>query len=113
MQKGIMVAWMFVGLIEASENNESITDNNISQINAQHLYKKCAGCHGSDGKTLALNKSPIIAGSDKNATLTKLQGYQKGDLDKQGMGRLMFVQVDGLKPNELEALAGYIATMER
>ncbi len=86
-------------------------DNNT--VDAQKLYQKCAGCHGSDGKTIALNVSPMIAGHDKNTTLTKLQSYQQGRLDSVGLGRLMSTQVERLSPNELEALAEYISKMEK
>lgn len=94
------------------KTHQLLDDNATTKIDIEELYKKCAGCHGSDGKTKALNKSPIIAGSDANATLAKLQSYQKGELDIAGLGRLMTTQVDGLKPEELEALAHYIATMK-
>ena len=95
------------------KTNELLDDNTTQKIDAKELYVKCAGCHGTDGKTKALNKSPIIAGADYNTTLTKLQGYQKGELDTSGMGRLMTTQVDGLKPQELKALAEYISKMEK
>ncbi|MBN2825434.1 MAG: c-type cytochrome [Campylobacterales bacterium] len=135
MQKALMIVLIVITLLNADENNASLTqktndlldsignstkeianelfDNNSTEIDAQALYKKCAGCHGSDGKTAALTKSSIIAGSDKNETLHTLQEYQKGELDKTGMGRLMYTQVDGLKLEELEALAEYIAKMEK
>ncbi|MEA2027841.1 MAG: c-type cytochrome [Campylobacterota bacterium] len=96
-----------------AKTNELLDTNSTHKINANALYSKCVGCHGSDGKTKALNKSPIIAGADYNATLTQLQGYQKGELDTAGMGRLMTTQVDGMKPEELEALAQYISTMKK
>jgi len=96
-----------------AKTHELLDDNATNEIDAKALYSKCVGCHGSDGKTKALNKSPIIAGSDMNATLTKLQGYQLGELDTSGMGRLMTTQVDGMKLEELEALAEYIAKMEK
>jgi len=86
---------------------------NNSTVDTQKLYQKCAGCHGSDGKTVALNVSPMIARSDKNATLTKLYGYQQGTLDTVGLGRLMSTQVNRLTPDELEALAEYISKMEK
>lgn len=94
-----------------TKTNQLLDNNSTINIDVEKLYKKCAGCHGSDGKTPALNKSPIIAGSDYNTTLTKLQGYQAGELDTAGMGRLMTTQVDGMEPEELEALAEYIAKM--
>jgi len=95
-----------------TKTHELLDSNATIPIDAEALYKKCAGCHGSDGKTKALNKSLIIAGADSNTTLSKLQGYQKGELDIAGMGRLMTTQVDGLSLEELQALATYIQQMQ-
>jgi len=100
-------------LVDAiKEKTQELLDDNASKP-IDELYTKCAGCHGTDGKTKALNKSPIIAGSDFNTTLTKLQNYQEGNLDTTGMGRLMTAQVDGLSHEELKALAEYISRMEK
>jgi cytochrome c553 len=95
------------------KTHDLLDDNTTQKVDALELYKKCAGCHGSDGKTKALNKSPVIAGADLNTTLTKLQAYQKGELDNSGMGRLMTTQVDGLSLEELTALSKYIAKMPK
>ncbi len=106
MRQSTFVTVIFFSLLYGGNEDNSTVD-------AQKLYQKCAGCHGSDGKTVALNVSPMIAGNDKNATLTQLQSYQQGRLDTVGLGRLMSTQVNRLSPNELEALAEYISKMEK
>ncbi len=106
MRQSTFVTVIFFSLLHGGNEDNSTVD-------AQKLYQKCAGCHGSDGKTVALNVSPMIAGNDKNATLIQLQSYQQGRLDTVGLGRLMSTQVNRLSPNELEALAEYISKMEK
>ena len=82
-----------------------------SSIDAAALYKKCAGCHGADGKTPALGKSAPIAGLDPKVIEEDIKGYQAGTLNKQGMGGVMKGQVAGLKEEEIKALAEYISKL--
>ena len=76
------------------------------------LYKKCAGCHGADGKQKALGKSAPIAGMDKATLVEELKAYKAGTLNKYGMGALMKTQVASMSDEEIEALAEYIANMK-
>ena len=75
-------------------------------------YAKCAGCHGVDGKTKALGKSPEIAGQSKEELVTKINGYKAGTLDAAGMGTLMKGQVASMSDTEIDAVAGYISTLK-
>jgi len=89
-----------------------LEDNNSSkEINVVELYTKCKGCHGSDGKIKALNKSPIIASQNIDDLISKLKGYRGGELDNYGMGRLMTTQTEDLTTPEIEALAKYISKL--
>ena len=83
-----------------------------SSASAKELFNKCASCHGPDGKRKALGKSGVIAGMKKEEILKKLRGYKSGTLNLYGMGALMKTQVGGLSDKELEALAGYIASIK-
>jgi len=65
----------------------------VVDIAAKEIYTKCAGCHGVDGKTKALGKSPVIAGQSKEELMTKIKGYKAGTIDVAGMGNLMKGQV--------------------
>jgi cytochrome c553 len=76
------------------------------------VYKKCAGCHGVDGKTKALGKSAVISGQSKEDLVTKISGYKAGTLDTAGMGTLMKGQVSSLSDTEIDALAAYISTLK-
>ncbi|MEA3456878.1 MAG: c-type cytochrome [Campylobacterota bacterium] len=75
-------------------------------------YAKCAGCHGADGKTKALGKSPEIAGQSKEELITKINGYKAGTLDTAGMGTLMKGQVASMSDADIDAVAGYISTLK-
>ena len=75
-------------------------------------YAKCAGCHGADGKTLALGKSPVIAGQSKEELVTKLNGYKAGTINVSGMGTLMKGQVSTMDDAAIEAVSTYISTLK-
>jgi cytochrome c553 len=75
-------------------------------------YAKCAGCHGADGKTLALGKSSVIAGQSKEELITKLNGYKAGTINVSGMGTLMKGQVASMDDAAIEAVSTYISTMK-
>jgi cytochrome c553 len=76
------------------------------------LYAKCAVCHGSDGKTKALGKSPVIAGQSKEDLITKLNAYKAGTRNEAGMGTLMKGQVASMDDKSIAALAAYISTLK-
>ncbi len=76
------------------------------------LYKKCAGCHGADGKTKALGKSAPIAGLDAVASAADMEAYKAGTLNKNGMGGLMKAQVASYSSDDIKAVAEYIAAMK-
>jgi len=78
----------------------------------KEAYAKCAGCHGTDGKTKALGKSPVIAGQTKEALVTKINGYKAGTIDVAGMGNLMKGQVATMDDATIEAVSTYISTLK-
>ena len=78
----------------------------------KEAYAKCAGCHGSDGKTKALGKSPIIAGLDKVELIKMLKEYRAGTRNVAGMGALMKGQVASFDDATLVELATYISSMK-
>jgi cytochrome c len=73
------------------------------------LYKKCAACHGVDGKKPALNKSGPIAGLDKAVIMADLNAYKAGTLNRKGMGNLMKTQMAAYSDADIEAVAAYIS----
>lgn len=73
------------------------------------LYKKCAACHGADGKKPALNKSAVIAGQSASELTASLTAYRNGSRNVSGMGALMKGQVGSMSDAQIAALAEYIS----
>ena len=74
------------------------------------LYKKCAGCHGKDGKTVALGKGAVIAGQPADELVKKLEGYRKGTYGGS-MQRVMIDQITKLTRQEVKEVAAHISTL--
>ncbi len=72
------------------------------------LYNKCAGCHGADGKKLALGKSAVIGGQSRAKTIEQLKKYKAGTLNLYGMGALMKGQVAQMSDKEIADVATHI-----
>ncbi|NKQ40412.1 MAG: c-type cytochrome [Sulfurovum sp.] len=77
------------------------------------LYAKCAGCHGKDGKTKALGKSPSIAGLAVDTLVKDMEGYKAGTLNKSGMGGVMKGQVVSYTPEQIKEVAEYISKLPK
>ena len=78
----------------------------------KEAYAKCAGCHGADGKTKALGKSPVIAGQSKEDLVSQLKEYKAGTRNEAGMGNLMKGQVATMDDATIEAVATYISKLK-
>ncbi|WP_415406502.1 c-type cytochrome [Sulfurovum sp. CS9] len=86
--------------------------DSIIDAAGKEAYAKCAGCHGADGKTKALGKSPEIAGQSKEELVTKINGYKAGTINVAGMGNLMKGQVASMDDATIEAVSIYISTLK-
>jgi cytochrome c553 len=73
------------------------------------LYKKCAGCHGSSGQKVALDKSKVIKGWDATKIANAIQGYQNGTYGGTMKG-IMKSQVSSLDEKQIDILAKHIAS---
>lgn len=97
---------------------EKVTTATVAAIDStlagegQKIYAKCSGCHGVDGKTKALGKSPVIAGQSKVDLMTKMKAYKAGTRDKNGMGTLMKGQMTSLDDAAIAEVATYISTLK-
>jgi len=76
------------------------------------LFKKCAGCHGADGKTKALGKSEVIAGQNAEDLVKKITAYKAGTRNVAGMGTLMKGQVATMSDEDIKAVAAYISNLK-
>jgi cytochrome c553 len=105
--------------VKAVDNAEKAVDtavagavDTIIDTAGKEAYAKCAGCHGADGKTLALGKSPVIAGQSKEELVTKINGYKAGTINVSGMGNLMQGQVASMDDTAIEAVSIYISKLK-
>jgi len=97
---------------KAVDTVEKTAKEAVADDDGAKLYAKCSGCHGADGKTKALGKSPVIAGQSKEALVTKLNAYKAGTRNEAGMGTLMKGQVASMDDKSIAALAAYISTLK-
>jgi cytochrome c len=72
----------------------------------------CAGCHGADGKTKALDKSAPIAGMGAGAIDAALKGYKAGKLNKYGEGATMGGSVSALSDADIKSISDYAGSLK-
>lgn len=100
---------------EIKEQAEKVSDaatEAIASISAPTAYAKCKGCHGADGKTVALGKSAVIAGQDKEVLIASMNEYKAGTKNVAGMGSLMKGQVASMSDEDIEAVAEYLSSVK-
>ncbi len=99
-------------LKEQAEKVSVAASDAMATMTAPAAYAKCKGCHGADGKTVALGKSAVIAGQDKAAIIASLNEYKAGTKNVAGMGGLMKGQVASLSDEDFEAIAEYLSSVK-
>ncbi|WP_456433103.1 c-type cytochrome [Nitratifractor sp.] len=109
-KKAIELTAQAAGAVEKTAHQVKAALSPVEQGKA--LFAKCAGCHGSDGKTPALGKSPAIAGQSKEDLVSKIEGYKAGTRNAYGMGNVMHAQVESYNEEQIEALSAYISSLK-
>ena len=99
-------------VVEAAVTATAAVADTAKNVAGAAAYAKCKGCHGADGKTKALGKSPEIAGQTKEDLVTKLNGYKAGTINVAGMGTLMKGQVALMSDADIDAVSTYISTLK-
>lgn len=72
----------------------------------EKLAKKCAGCHGADGK--GKKDNPAIAGMAEDAFIQAMEDYASGKKDNKTMKRT----ASKLSEEDIENLAAYFASLK-
>ena len=85
-------------------------EDETQSINAKILFGACAVCHGQNGEKVALGKSQIIKGWDKEKVIAALNGYKDGSYGGVMKG-VMKSQVINKTDAEIEALAEFISNL--
>jgi cytochrome c len=78
------------------------------------IYKKCAVCHGADGKMVYAGKVPAVTSLTKEQIIQHLNEYKEGTRNAFGMGAVMSAQAKlNIKSDaDAEAVASYIETLK-
>ena len=79
--------------------------------NGAEIFKQCAICHGDQAQKRSLDVSAVIAGMDAKQVVKTLKAYQAGEVDKYGFGKMMQGQATKLSAEEMQAVAGYVASL--
>ena len=70
----------------------------------------CANCHGTDGKSVALDSGLLgLAGLDKAYLVEQLNAFRDGKRPATVMHQL----TKGYTPQQLDAIAGYFAAQKK
>lgn len=77
------------------------------------IFKKCAGCHGSDGKNKAFGKSGVIAGQDAADLVESLTFYKESEFKGQGSTLVMAKQLKTFSAKDITDLALYISKLPK
>ena len=96
---------------EANATEANTTTAAAPAADGKTAFAACGACHGPDGKTAALGKSPVIAGQAKDVLVTKMKGYKDGSINLTGNGPVMQGQMANLNDEQIEALAEYISKL--
>jgi cytochrome c len=73
------------------------------------LFARCSGCHGADGAKSFLTAKPL-KGMKAADALKALEGYKAKTYGKEKKA-MMEAQAKDLSPEDMKALADYIATL--
>jgi len=76
-------------------------------VSARNLASACFTCHGTDGHSVG-GVPPSLAGRDRNDLLQAMKDFKA---DKRP-ATIMHQQAKGYTDQELEALAGYFASVK-
>lgn len=87
----------------------------FAQSPSSKTYKKCAACHGNDGKKSApgARGDITIAGLPRYKIIGDLQAYKRQVGNKGGTKAVMQEQAKSLSQNDIQALAEYISKLPK
>ena len=93
-------------------NNKNTTVTMINDNSGRVLYRKCSGCHGSNGTINALGYSKQISKMTPTEIKLAIIGYQKGTYGGRHK-TMMKNSVMGIRDiNNIHILANYISDLD-
>lgn len=102
-------------LAQDSTQNSTKDLGHFAQNPSSKTYKKCAACHGNDGKKSApgARGDITIAGLPRYKIIGDLQAYKRQVGNKGGTKAIMQEQAKSLSQNDIQALAEYISKLPK
>lgn len=102
-------------LAQDSMQNSTKDLEHFAQSPSSKTYKKCAACHGNDGKKSApgARGDITIAGLPRYKIIGDLQAYKRQVGNKGGTKAIMQEQAKSLSQNDIQALAEYISKLPK
>lgn len=102
-------------LAQDSTQNSTKDLEHFAQSPSSKTYKKCAACHGNDGKKSApgARGDITIAGLPRYKIIGDLQAYKRQVGNKGGTKAIMQEQAKSLSQNDIQALAEYISKLPK
>ena len=74
------------------------------------LYAQCSKCHGAKGEATTFSRP--IGGWERSQVVNALKAYRAGERSLRGQGSIMRQQMSAFSDAQMEAVAGYIATLK-
>ncbi len=75
------------------------------------IFKKCAKCHGKDGRHRAFGRSEIIAGQDVTDLVETMKFFKDSKFKARGVTKVMAKLIKQLSYSEILKLAKYISKL--
>ncbi len=91
--------------------NSTLVASNAELMQASQIFKKCAKCHGKDGKNLAFGTSDEIAGQEVEELIDSMNFFKNSKFGKRGVINVMAKQVKNLSDQQIQELAKYISNL--
>jgi len=75
------------------------------------IFKRCAKCHGEDGKNPAFGRSDAIAEQDPVDLVESMNFFKESEFSHKDVTLVMAKQVKNLSKKQIEDLAIYISKL--
>ena len=109
MKKKIQTAYLVMLL--SSTSVCALADNSFAR--GEIIFKKCAGCHGLDGRNKAFGKSGVIAGQDFADLMESLNFYKESEFKGQGSTLVMAKQLKTFSTQDLNDVVTYVSKLPK
>ena len=88
--------------------------NSFAVKDGKTLYKKCRGCHGTDGKNVPFEKkNGLLAGREKIELEFILKAMHDGYYEENKQNKIMQKVITKFNPEEISMVAEYISKFKK